>query len=284
MRRQVLQIFLIAASSFVLSERASGQYLGFDPSEPTVLITGSNRGIGLGFARHYANDGWNVIATARSPGQADVLNELATRFDRLVVEELDVLDSEELRFLSEKYASTPIDLLINNAAFHGGAPEDHRLGSFNFEIFERYMAVNAYGPLAVSEAFYRSVALSDQRRIVTLTTGLAQLSVEIPLPAFNFQSISKAAVNRAMRALQVELREVGITVILMSPGLVDTDGLALAAAAMQSGMPAGAGPPASVPPPLTVSEAVSAMAATIESLDDSYDGSHIDLRGRTVPW
>ena len=44
---------------------------------PTVLITGSNRGIGLAFAREYAEEGWNVIATARSPEAAEALQALA---------------------------------------------------------------------------------------------------------------------------------------------------------------------------------------------------------------
>jgi NAD(P)-dependent dehydrogenase (short-subunit alcohol dehydrogenase family) len=42
----------------------------------TVLITGANRGIGLEFARAYAADGWDVIATARRPDQAIALNRL----------------------------------------------------------------------------------------------------------------------------------------------------------------------------------------------------------------
>lgn len=89
---------------------------------PTVLITGSNRGIGLGFATRYAMDGWNVIATARSPDEAAGLHALADRFDTVRIEEADVLDDSELGALARKYADSPIDILINNAAFHGGAP------------------------------------------------------------------------------------------------------------------------------------------------------------------
>lgn len=37
----------------------------------TVVITGSNRGIGLAFARHYVRAGWRVVAAARSPDSAD---------------------------------------------------------------------------------------------------------------------------------------------------------------------------------------------------------------------
>lgn len=44
---------------------------------PTILITGANRGLGLEFARQYATDGWNVIATARNPASGDGLKDLA---------------------------------------------------------------------------------------------------------------------------------------------------------------------------------------------------------------
>ena len=44
---------------------------------PTVLITGSNRGIGFEFAKQYAERGWQVIATARKPETADALQALA---------------------------------------------------------------------------------------------------------------------------------------------------------------------------------------------------------------
>ena len=41
-----------------------------DTDSPTVLITGSNRGIGFEFAKQYAEKDWNVIATARAPATA----------------------------------------------------------------------------------------------------------------------------------------------------------------------------------------------------------------------
>jgi NAD(P)-dependent dehydrogenase (short-subunit alcohol dehydrogenase family) len=260
-----------------------------DSERSTVLITGSNRGIGLGFATHYANAGWNVIATARSPDQADELNDLAAHFDHVVIEELDVTDQSELDFLSDKYAQTAIDVVINNAAYHGGNAEDHRIGTFSSEVFETYMAVNVFGPLAVSEAFLPSVLLSDQKKIVTLSSVTASLSNLPPIIGLDFQQISKTAVNKAMRVLQVQLQGTGVLLALISPsGTVRTDGLAAAAAAIRSngGRVRGLPPPDGWQPrqALAPEESAAAMAKVIEGLDDTYDGSHLDSNGNVIPW
>ena len=253
-----------------------------DPDRPTVLITGSNRGIGFGLVQQYAADGWNVIATTRNPTAATELQNFSAESKFVHIEALDVLDETELGLLSKKYAHVPIDVLINNAAFHGGAPKDHLLGTYSYSTFERYMAVNVFGPLKVAEAFLDSVAQSEQKKIVTITTGLAILSSPPPIRGFTFQSISKAAVNRAMRTLQIELRDARIIVALISPGRVDTDGLAEAGAAVAAGR--NGAPPPSMPPPLSIENGAAAMTEVIASLDETYDGSHLDLHGNVIPW
>ena len=63
---------------------------------PTVLITGANRGIGLGFAKHYAKEGWQVLGCCRAPGEAAALKKLpGTR-----VLALDVADERSIDTLA----------------------------------------------------------------------------------------------------------------------------------------------------------------------------------------
>ena len=85
----------------------------------TVLITGSNRGIGLEFARQYAELGWNVIATTRRPESEDQLKTLAAKYDNVTIEQLDVTDLEGIATLANNYQDTAIDVLINNAGMLG---------------------------------------------------------------------------------------------------------------------------------------------------------------------
>jgi hypothetical protein len=78
----------------------------------TVLITGTNRGLGLELARQYAAGGWTVIATARSPESASELRELAGKNSRVTVEKLDVLDRPAIAALAARYKGRAIDVLI----------------------------------------------------------------------------------------------------------------------------------------------------------------------------
>ncbi len=85
----------------------------------TVLITGSSSGYGLETARHFHSQGWNVIATMRTP-RDDVL----PRSDRLRVVALDVTSPESIAAALE--ASGPIDVLVNNAGIGASAPSRPR--------------------------------------------------------------------------------------------------------------------------------------------------------------
>jgi NAD(P)-dependent dehydrogenase (short-subunit alcohol dehydrogenase family) len=72
---------------------------------PNILITGANRGIGLEFARQYAADGWDVIATARhSSADLDAVG--------VVVKSLDLADAEAVAAFT---VDGPLDLFIANA-------------------------------------------------------------------------------------------------------------------------------------------------------------------------
>ena len=51
----------------------------------TVLVTGSNRGIGLEFVTQYADRGWQVIATSRSPDDDDELQNLANKYENILI-------------------------------------------------------------------------------------------------------------------------------------------------------------------------------------------------------
>ncbi len=89
---------------------------------PTVLITGAGRGLGLEFAKQYADDGWTVHAACRDP-EAAALRGLG---DGVRLARLDVTSAEQVAELADKLRGEGIDLLLNNAGIYG--PREYPLG------------------------------------------------------------------------------------------------------------------------------------------------------------
>jgi NAD(P)-dependent dehydrogenase (short-subunit alcohol dehydrogenase family) len=236
----------------------------------TVLITGANRGLGLEFVRQYAERGWTVIATARNSDAAAKLHELAESHPNVSIEKLDVRDVSAIHALAEKHQGQPIDVLINNA----GALGDLRaqtLGALDYGEFEQVMAVNAFAPLAMAEAFREHVAASEQKKIVSITSRSGIISLSGWRGPY-FYRASKVAMNMAMRVLAEELRDQGVIVALVSPPPTDTDMLRQligAEAASQQAHP---------------TEVVARLIGVIDGLTLESAASPIYFDGTTLPW
>src|SRR5690242_15481094 len=82
----------------------------------TVLITGANRGLGLEFARQYAEDGWRVVATSRTLEKVQALRALGAT---VTVHRLDVADFAAVAALGRELGRETIDVLIANAGIAG---------------------------------------------------------------------------------------------------------------------------------------------------------------------
>ena len=78
-------VALVAMAVRIYTVRLPDDHVG------TVLITGSNSGMGLRFARQYADKGWEVIATHRRNTIPETLKSLSSQYDNVVVERMDVL-------------------------------------------------------------------------------------------------------------------------------------------------------------------------------------------------
>lgn len=237
-------------------------------ASPTVLITGSNRGIGLEFARQYAQSGWSVIATARNPDDAADLHALVADHPNVSIERLDVTDHAGIDALAERYAGRPIDVLINNAGVLGSL-ESQRLETLDYEEFQHVMAVNVFGPLRVSQAFLDHVAASVQKKIVVVTSISGSIEIAGRSGGGYYYKISKAGVNMAMRSLGSETRDRGIKVGLIHPGAVNTRML------RQTGYRGRAMEP---------EEAVRSMVEVIANLTDETSGTFLRYDGQTLPW
>jgi NAD(P)-dependent dehydrogenase (short-subunit alcohol dehydrogenase family) len=187
----------------------------------TVLITGSNRGLGLEFTRQYADRGWKVIATARNPETAAELRALAAKNRNVTVDKLDVADVRAIKALAAKYKGTAIDVLINNAGVLGDMAKQGP-GSFDKAEFDNAMDVNVFGALAVADAFLPHVAASGQKKIVSITSRSGIIS-QPGRRGPSYYRASKVALNMVMKVFADDLRDRGVIVALVSPPPTDTD-------------------------------------------------------------
>ena len=71
----------------------------------TILITGSNRNIGLEFVKQFSQKGWRVIATTRSLDSADDLIEFSNKNRNVIVEQLDITNDAHLQNLKKRQPS-----------------------------------------------------------------------------------------------------------------------------------------------------------------------------------
>lgn len=187
----------------------------------TVLITGANRGIGLEFAKQYAEERWQVYACCRNPQNADALNKLQEKFNNIVICKLDVNDAEQINFLAKQLANAKIDLLINNAGIYGQTGV--RLGNVAVDNLQAVMMTNAFAPLKIVEAFAEQVARSEFKQIVQLSSEMGSLNDSANHGGAYAYRASKAAVNMLMKTLAVDLANRGIKILILSPGWVKTE-------------------------------------------------------------
>ena len=187
----------------------------------TVIITGANRGIGLALTQRFHQSGqWRILACCRDPDKASELWELANQSaDKIGVYKLDVSDKESVQDFAKIIEGQKVDVLVNNAGIKGG---DHQtLLDMDYDAWAEAFAVNSMAPLRMVQAVIGNLRLSDQAKIATISSQMGAMTW--PGRGSYAYSSSKAAVNKVMRILALDLEPDGIIVSLFHPGWVQTD-------------------------------------------------------------
>lgn len=173
----------------------------------TVLITGSSSGYGLETARHFLAQGWNVVATMRTPRE-----DLLPRSGRLRVLALDVTKPESIAALLE--ACGPIDVLVNNAGIGVvGAFEATPMATVR-EVFE----TNTFGVMAMTQAVLPQFCARKSGVVVNVTSSATLAAM--PLAAV--YTASKTAIEGFTGSLAFELEAFHVRVKLVEPGYAPT--------------------------------------------------------------
>ncbi len=219
---------------------------------PTVVITGANRGIGLELARHYAGQGCQVIGICREASAE--LRETAAK----VIEGVDVTSDDGIRKLVSELEGQTIDLLINNA----GLLQDEKLGSIDFDSIRTQMEINAYAPLRVAEALVGQIPYGG--KIANITSRMGSIADNDSGGRYGYRA-SKAALNAFGKSLAVDLQPKGIAVAQLHPGYVKTRMVNF------GGL-------------ITPTESAKGLADRIEELNLENTGSFWHSNGELLPW
>ena len=217
-----------------------------------VLITGANRGIGLGFVRHYLDQGCEVWAGYRS--DAGGLRDLAGA--RLHPVRLDIMADLPLAELPDR-----IDLLINNAGIYG--PHAQSLEAVSSEDMLQVFAVDCVGPLRVVQALRDRVAAA-KGVIANISSKMGSSSDNSSGGSYAYRA-AKAALVIVSKSMAIDLAPAGVRVITLHPGWVRTD------MTDHAGL-------------VDVSESVDGMASVIAHIGDYEPGALVAFDGRVIPY
>jgi NAD(P)-dependent dehydrogenase (short-subunit alcohol dehydrogenase family) len=172
-------------------------------ADKTVLVTGANRGLGRALAAEaLTRKARRVYAGARRP--------LTHPDPRVTPLTLDVTSPDQVQAAAGEVGH--LDLLINNA---GVLLRDDLTDP---AAIERHLAVNLFGPYAITQAFLP--ALAESRGAIV---NILSVNALAPMPLMPAYSISKAAAFSLTQSLRVLLAARGVRVYAVLPGPMDTD-------------------------------------------------------------
>lgn len=238
-----------------------------------ILITGSNRGIGLELVRHYLlQDDTLIFATCRNPSQANDLQSIATQHpNRVHIVQLDVIDqvSIEDSVATVSQFVDGLDMLINNAGILPGGVDarDKNIGTFGLleaDAMLNVFRVNSISPIIVTQAYADLLRNGTDARVINVSSDAGSITLRNKGCDYSYPS-SKAALNMMSRCLAGDLRTDDVIVISIHPGFIQTD---------MGGVNAR----------LTLDEALPSLVQTIDGLTLDDSGQFFNWDGKQVDW
>ena len=228
-----------------------------------ILVTGANRGLGLGLVKKFLENDEKVICTTRNLSKSKELISCKEKYnDNLEICELDLLDKESPNILSNFLGDKPIDLFINNAGVIGHSAQHFKSVSLNHWI--DVLKVNLISPLLMTQSIIKNVEKSSEGKIYFISSKVGSIEDNKSGGMYIYRS-SKTALNQVVKSLSIDLKPLGISVISLHPGWVRTEM---------------GGPNALI----SVEESVNGMIDVISNTSIINSGQFINYDGTRLPW
>jgi NAD(P)-dependent dehydrogenase (short-subunit alcohol dehydrogenase family) len=223
----------------------------------TVLILGASRGIGFELASQYIDDGWRVIATARSDEGLERLKVLGAQTLRL-----DVANPASNSGLAWQLDGEKIDLAIYVA---GAMDRASASTPPTRDSFDAVMHTNVMGAMQVIPQILPMV--QETRGVIACIGSVMGSLQETTSGNAVLYRVSKAALNMVVRCTQAEQPDV--TVLAIHPGWVQTDM---------------GGAAAHLTPEQSANSLRETLNRTLEQRDPKLRGAFLNHDGQTLPW
>ena len=181
----------------------------------SVLITGASTGIGRACAMRLDRAGWRVFAGVRKPEDAEALKAAAS--DHLIPVMIDVTQQSTIDAAREQIAEhvgdTGLGAIVNNAGIAVPAPIEFT----ETDELMWQLHVNVVGQVAVTKTFLPMLRQTKGRIIM-----VSSISGMLSAPVMGPYSASKHAIEAITDALRGEVRQFGIEVVAIQPGVIKT--------------------------------------------------------------
>jgi len=221
-----------------------------------VVITGANRGLGLGFVQHYLAKGDEVWACYR----ADLAGLAHISDNKLHNVKLDVsqdFDASNMGFPDK------IDLLINNAGIYGSKDGGQNLGLVTPGEMLDVFNVDCVGPLRVVQQLQDNI-IKAGGTIANISSKMGSSADNGSGGAYAYRA-AKAALVIVSKSMAIDLQPVGVSVITLHPGWVETD------MTNQTGL-------------IDVKTSITGMTSVIDHMDDYELGAFVAFDGQVIPF
>lgn len=182
--------------------------IGSDANGDLVVVTGASSGIGAATARELAGRGFHVIAGVRREEDAEAIR--GPRIEPII---LDITVPEHVARLAKRVSGDRLRAIVNNAGVGANAPVE----VFDLDAWRRLFEVNYFGHIAVIQRLL-PILIRNKGRIVNISS----VGGRIAMATYGPYAGAKFALEALSDSLRRELAPLGVEVVIIEPGAVQT--------------------------------------------------------------